>query len=189
MSESSTTSWASVDSMAEEETKLIFGANSWLTDMIVRVDDSDSDTSDSEWDQSENGQVVDFTRWQGDSISPISSPTIPQMTGSISLDYDSDDSDDSDGILISCGSYHYDDDYDEEEQRYAEERRNFLMDVNRKWDEEMSKSTDQTDGAPVASKKAKTVSKYILTELFNCDEHVLKIFQINLGFFMLLVII
>ena len=175
--------------MAEEETKLIFGANSWLTDMIVRVDDSDSDTSDSEWDQSENGQVVDFTRWQGDSISPISSPTIPQMTGSISLDYDSDDSDDSDGILISCGSYHYDDDYDEEEQRYAEERRNFLMDVNRKWDEEMSKSTDQTDGAPVASKKAKTVSKYILTELFNCDEHVLKIFQINLGFFMLLVII
>ena len=164
--------------MAEDEAKLTIGANSWLTNMFVRADDSesddsdsddsgnsdsdssdsgnsDSDSSDSEWDHSENGHVVDFIRWQGDSLSPISSPTIPQMIGSIPHDYDSIDSDDSDGILISCGNYHFD------EEEIDEARQKMLEDVNQKWNEEMKRFCDETDGAPVATKKAKTVCKFI----------------------------
>jgi len=174
VSESSNTSWTSADPMAEDEAKLTIGANSWLTNMFVRADDSesddsdsddsgnsdsdssdsgnsDSDSSDSEWDHSENGHVVDFIRWQGDSLSPISSPTIPQMIGSIPHDYDSIDSDDSDGILISCGNYHFD------EEEIDEARQKMLEDVNQKWNEEMKRFCDETDGAPVATKKAKTV--------------------------------
>ena len=165
---SSTTSWTSVDPMAEDQAKLIIGANSWLTNMFVRAHDlesdysdsddsgnsdsdtsnsgnSDSDTSDSEWDQSENGDVVDLIRWQGDYLSPISSPTIPQMTGSIPHDYDSFDSDDSDG------NYQFD------EEEIDDSIQNFLEDVNQKWNEKMKQFCDKTDGAPVAPKKAKTV--------------------------------
>lgn len=154
VSESSTTSWGSDNPMEEDQGKLILEASPWLSSMFVRANDSDSDSSDSEWDQSENGQVVDFIRWQGDSLSPICSPTIPHVAGSISLDYDSDDSDDSDGILISCGNYHYD---DEEEQRDHEEKRLFLEGINQRWNERMDQVGDETDAPAITNKQTKKV--------------------------------
>ena len=144
-SESSDTSWASVDT-TENNNKML--TSPWLSDMFVCVNDLDDSDSSSDWDcvddyQSENGEVVDSVRWQEDGVplSPIRSPVNPQR--SEAAVYDSDDSDESDGILISCGSYHYD---EEEERRFAEERFQFLESVNQKWNENMD-TGDVTDSS------------------------------------------
>ena len=132
----------------ENQEKML--TNPWLSDIFMRVDD-DSEDSDSEDWGSDNGDVVDTVRWNGDhSISPINPPITPSNE---TVDYDSDESDESDGILISCGSYVFD---DEEDQRLAEERLHFMEQVNRKWNEDIS-TTDETD----SSTKRKTKNKRV----------------------------
>ena len=94
--------------------------------MFVYVNDLD-DSDSSDWDcvddyQSENGQLVDFARWQEDDIlltglvirSPVNTPTV---TNEPTVHDGNDDSEDSDGISTSYSSYHYDKE-EEDERRY-----------------------------------------------------------------------
>ncbi|XP_046438899.1 uncharacterized protein LOC124190319 [Daphnia pulex] len=146
VSESSESSWASVSPEANQDVLL---SNPWLRNIVVCVGDSDdSDESDSDWDcvedfQSENGEVISDFKWNGDSLSPISSPVsqTPPVPAAALDDYDSDE---SDGVLISCGSgYVFDDEEEARERKLSEER---IQDANRRWDRNLSTAVDETDG-------------------------------------------
>lgn len=158
VSESSETSWASVD--PAEERDVLF-SNPWLSNIVVCVGDNDNaDDSDSDWDcvedfQSENGEVISDFKWNGDSLSPISSPVsrTPPTPAAALDDYDSDE---SDGVLISCGhGYVVDDEEEAKERRLSEER---IQDANRRWDQNLLTTTDETDGICKKSTQSKTVN-------------------------------
>ncbi|KAI9557518.1 hypothetical protein GHT06_017346 [Daphnia sinensis] len=156
-SESSDTSWASV---SQEENRDVLLSNPWLSNIVVCVSDSDSDDADdssSDWDdeefQSENGEVIDDFKWNGDSLSPISSPIsqTPPVPAAALDDYDSDE---SDGVLICCGhGYLVDDEEEARERKLAEER---IHDANSRWNQQMSAAVDQIDGI-----QKKTPSKQV----------------------------
>lgn len=159
LSESSESSWASVSQL--EDRFNVLSSNPWLSNIVVCVSDSDdADESDSDWDcvedfQSENGEVINDLTWNGDSLSPISSPvsrTPPTQVAALD-DYDSDE---SDGILISCGhGYVVDDEEEAQERRVAEER---IQDANRRWDQNLL-TADETD----STKKSKHTTKQVIT--------------------------
>lgn len=145
-SESSDTSWASI---SQEENRNVLISNPWLSNIVVCVSDSDDeDDSNSDWDavedfQSENGEVIDDFKWNGDSLSPISSP-ICQTPPVIAAALDDYDSDESDGVLICCGhGYIVDEEEEARERKLAEER---IHDANRRWNQQMSAAVDQIDG-------------------------------------------
>jgi hypothetical protein len=144
VSESSENSWASV---SPEENRNVLFSNPWVSNIVVCVSD-DGDESDSDWDcvedfQSENGEVISDFKWNGDSLSPISSPvsrTPPVPTAALD-DYDSDE---SDGVLISCGNgYVFDEEEEARERKLSEER---IQDANRRWDQNLLTTVDETDG-------------------------------------------
>ena len=145
LSESSETSWASVDP-PECDAANLKTTNPWLNDLLgsVSQDDGDDEDENSDWGsvdfQSENGEIVNDFKWNGEAISPIPSPicaTPPALPVETLLDYDSDE---SDGILISCGSY--DDEEEARERRLAQER---IQAANDRWEDGLL-STDETDG-------------------------------------------
>jgi len=145
-SESSESSWASV---SPEENRNVLSSHPWLSNIVVCVSDNDdSEESDSDWDcvedfQSENGEFISDFKWNGDSLSPISSPVsqTPPVPAAALDDYDSDE---SDGVLISCGNgYVFDDEEEARERKLSEER---IQDANRRWDENLSAAVDETDG-------------------------------------------
>ena len=156
VSESSETSWASVDPAEERDVLL---SNPWLSNIVVCVSDSE-DESDSDWDcvedfQSENGEVICDFKWNGDSLSPISSPVsrTPPTPAAALDDYDSDE---SDGVLISCGQgYVVDDEEEAKERRLSEER---IHDANRRWDKNLLMTVDETDGIHQNTTQSKKVS-------------------------------
>lgn len=157
VSESSENSWASIS--PEEEKRNVLLSNPWLSNIVVCVSDSDdADDSSSEWDevedfQSENGEVIRDFKWNGDSLSPISSPvsrTPPVPTAALD-DYDSDE---SDGVLICCGhGYVVDAEEEIRERKLAEQR---IQDANSRWNQQMSVVVDQTDG--IRKKTSKQVN-------------------------------
>lgn len=159
VSESSESSWASVSPEANQDVLL---SNPWLRNIVVCVGDSDdSDESDSDWDcvedfQSENGEVISDFKWNGDSLSPISSPVsqTPPVPAAALDDYDSDE---SDGVLISCGSgYVFDDEEEARERKLSEER---IQDANRRWDRNLSTAVDETDGIRKTSRSKQVLGR------------------------------
>ena len=149
VSESSESSWAS---LSPEENRNVLSSNPWLSNIVVCV--SDDDESDSDWDcvedfKSENGEVISDFKWNGDSLSPISSPVsqTPPVPAAVLDDYDSDE---SDGVLISCGSgYVFDDEEEARERKLSEER---IQDANRRWEQNLMTAVDETDGIRKASR-------------------------------------
>ena len=167
LSESSETSWASVDP-PESETVPPKTTNPWLNDLLGSVsqdDGDDEEEDDSDWGsvgdfQSENGEIISDFKWNGDAISPIPSPicvTPPAPAVDNLLDYDSDE---SDGILISCGSY--DDEEEAKERRLAEER---IQAVNERWEEGLLSSTDVIDG-PKRTQKKQVLLRILICNVF-----------------------
>ena len=130
----------------------MLSSNPWLSNIVVCV--SDDDESDSDWDcvedfKSENGEVISDFKWNGDSLSPISSPVsqTPPVPAAVLDDYDSDE---SDGVLISCGSgYVFDDEEEARERKLSEER---IQDANRRWEQNLMTAVDETDGIRKASR-------------------------------------
>lgn len=160
VSESSESSWASVSQL--EDRFDVLSSNPWLSNIVVCVSDSDSDgdDSDSDWDcvdfQSENGEVISDFKWNGESLSPISSP-ISRTPPNLATPLDDYDSDESDGILISCGhGYLADSEEEARERRLAEER---VQDANHRWEQNLLKTADETDGPRKPSQQSKQVNK------------------------------
>ena len=125
-------------------------SNPWIKDIISNVSDTDSDSDEDCVDfHSENGEIVDSMKWNGDILSPISSPiNPPQSTAQqlvVDYDYDSDESDVWD-------SYDRDDSDEEQKERDLAEQR--ILDANRRWEENI---TREDESAPSYTKKKKTV--------------------------------
>ena len=150
LSECTDDSWLSVES--DDSCKEVI-SSPWLRSMLVDV----CDDGDSDWDSvddyvSENGEVVDSVKWNGDLLSPIPSPIGLQKEepAHFSYEYDSDDDDDGDKVTISCCPYGGFDDDDQRDKMLAKKR---IELINRKWDEDMLKSSDEIDGKPKTKKK------------------------------------
>jgi Phosphatase-1 catalytic subunit binding region len=126
-------------------------SNSRIKDIPASVGDTDSDSDEDCLDDfhSENGEIVDSMKWNGDILSPISSPINPPQTTAQQLvedyDYDSDESDVWD-------SYDRNDSDEEQRERDLAEQR--ILDANRRWEENM---TREDESAPSYTKKKKKV--------------------------------
>jgi len=124
-------------------------SNSRIKDIPASVGDTDSDSDEDCLDDfhSENGEIVDSMKWNGDILSPISSPINPPQTAQqlVDYDYDSDESDVWD-------SYDRNDSDEEQRERDLAEQR--ILDANRRWEENM---TREDESAPSYTKKKKKV--------------------------------
>lgn len=170
VSESSDSSWASVEPL--EKRIDLLTSNKWLSNIVVCVSDSDDSDDDLGWDcvddyQSENGEVINDFKWNGESLSPISSPVsrTPPTPAPVLDGYESDE---SDGIMISCGyGYEFDAEEETRERLLAEER---VKDANRRWENNLLETTDQTDGLrnPGCSKQVMLFKSNIVFLGYNC---------------------